>query len=146
MSGSTSIDVSDVAIDSRKVTKGCCFIAIKEPPAMGMIISMPPWKQALWPLSVNTCPSTIQEGITYIQVETPLLQQDMWHTSSMANHRKNSPGRGNRYQWENHHRHAALPIVHRTRICLRVSINSEEHDWRQGNSLHAYHTRCSEPE
>jgi len=25
VSGSTSIDVSDVAIDSREVTKGCCF-------------------------------------------------------------------------------------------------------------------------
>jgi UDP-N-acetylmuramoyl-L-alanyl-D-glutamate--2,6-diaminopimelate ligase len=69
VSGSTSIEVSDVAIDSRKVTKGCCFIAIKGTASDGHDYIYAAVEAGAVAIICENMPSTIQEGITYIQVE-----------------------------------------------------------------------------
>ena len=69
VSGSTSIDVSDVAIDSRKVTKGCCFIAIKGNASDGHDYIYAAVEAGAVAIICEQMPLTIQEGITYIQVE-----------------------------------------------------------------------------
>jgi len=69
LSGSTSIDISDVAIDSRKVTRGCCFIAIRGTASDGHDYIYAAVEAGAVAIICEEMPSTIQEGITYIQVE-----------------------------------------------------------------------------
>ncbi len=69
VSGSTSVDVTDVAIDSRKVTKGCCFIAIKGTVSDGHDYIYTAIEAGAVAVICEQMPSTIQEGVTYIQVE-----------------------------------------------------------------------------
>ena len=69
VSGSTSIDISDVVIDSRMVTKGACFIAINGSVSDGHDYIYASIESGAVAVICEQMPQTIQEGVTYIQVE-----------------------------------------------------------------------------
>jgi len=67
--GSTDVEITDVQTDSRKVTKGSCFIAVKGTLSDGhAFISNAIANQAV-AIICEQMPSETTEGITYIQVD-----------------------------------------------------------------------------
>ena len=69
VSGSTSIDVSDVVIDSRQVSKGCCFIAIRGTAIDGHQYIPAAVEGGAAAVICEQMPVYLVEGITYVQVE-----------------------------------------------------------------------------
>ena len=69
ISGSTSIEITDVVIDSRQVSRGSCFIAIKGGLSDGHDYIYAAVEAGAIAIVCEQMPSTIQQGITYIQVE-----------------------------------------------------------------------------
>lgn len=69
LQGTTSLKVTDLQIDSRKVKKGSVFIAVKGAAADGhQFIDIAIEKGAI-AVIVETLPSDLKENITYVQVE-----------------------------------------------------------------------------
>jgi len=67
--GNTNIDVKDLQIDSRKVSKESCFIAIKGSAADGHQFIETAIEKGATAIICQTLPVTIQDGVTYIEVE-----------------------------------------------------------------------------
>ena len=67
--GNTNIDVKDLQIDSRKVSKGSCFIAIKGSATDGHEFIETAIEKGATAIICQTLPATIQEAVTYIEVE-----------------------------------------------------------------------------
>src|SRR5262245_10520931 len=68
VAGSTNVEVSDVQIDSRKVKKGCVFIAVKGTAADGHQFIDKAIEAGAATVVCETMPSK-QEGIVYVEVE-----------------------------------------------------------------------------
>lgn len=67
--GNTNIDVKDLQIDSRKVSKGSCFIAIKGSATDGHEFIETAIGKGATAIICQTLPVNIQDGVTYIEVE-----------------------------------------------------------------------------
>jgi UDP-N-acetylmuramoyl-L-alanyl-D-glutamate--2,6-diaminopimelate ligase len=67
--GSTSVEIKDLQIDSRKVTDGSVFIAIKGASADGHQFIDTAVSNGATVIICDAIPSQKQEGVTYIQVE-----------------------------------------------------------------------------
>jgi UDP-N-acetylmuramoyl-L-alanyl-D-glutamate--2,6-diaminopimelate ligase len=109
VSGSTSIDVTDVAIDSRTVTKGCCFIAIKGTAIDGHDYIYAAIEAGAIAVVCEQMPSTIQQGVTYIQVE------DSASAAGFVAHQFFGEPSGNLHWWprnngKTNYRHAAVQL------------------------------------
>ncbi|MES1219480.1 MAG: UDP-N-acetylmuramoyl-L-alanyl-D-glutamate--2,6-diaminopimelate ligase [Bacteroidota bacterium] len=69
VAGITSIDISDIQIDSRKVGKGCLFIAIKGVAADGHKFIEKAIDSGASAIVCENMPENLREGITYVEVE-----------------------------------------------------------------------------
>lgn len=67
--GNTSIPVRDLQLDSRKVTAGSTFIAVKGSAADGHQFIDQVVQQGATAVICETMPATLQAGVTYVQVE-----------------------------------------------------------------------------
>ena len=67
--GSTDIDVSDVVTDSRKATRGSCFIAVKGTLTDGHLHISSAIANGATAIICEQMPSETTEGITYVQVD-----------------------------------------------------------------------------
>lgn len=67
--GSTGIDVKDLVIDSRRVTAGSCFIAIRGVAADGHAYIDKAIGNGAVAVICDTLPATLAENVTYVQVE-----------------------------------------------------------------------------
>src|SRR4026208_30476 len=67
--GSTDRDVNDVQIDSRKVTKGSLFIAVKGSAADGHLFIEKATEAGAAVIVCEVLPSLKKDGIVYVQVE-----------------------------------------------------------------------------
>lgn len=67
--GSTAVDVTDLQIDSRRVTEGSAFIAIKGSAADGHQFIDTAVEKGARAIICDTMPGTKKEGVTYVQVE-----------------------------------------------------------------------------
>ncbi len=67
--GGTGAVISDIQIDSRKAGAGCCFIAIKGHSADGHQFIDTAIEKGTAAVVCEVLPSTLTEGITYVQVE-----------------------------------------------------------------------------
>ncbi len=68
--GSTAVDVKDLQIDSRKITEGSAFIAIKGSSADGHQFIDTAVGKGAKAVICEKMPGTRKEGVTYVQVET----------------------------------------------------------------------------
>lgn len=66
--GSTAININDVQIDSRKVTAGSLFVAIRGVQADGHLFIDKAIAQGATAIVCDTMPAAIHENITYLQV------------------------------------------------------------------------------
>ncbi len=66
---STAVDVNDLQIDSRKVSNGSVFIAIKGAAADGHQFIDTAIEKGASVIICETMPGSIKEGVTYVQVE-----------------------------------------------------------------------------
>ena len=71
--GNTNMDVKDLQIDSRKVTNGSCFIAIKGSVTDGHQFIETAIGSGAQAIICETLPEILQEGITYVQVENSTI-------------------------------------------------------------------------
>jgi UDP-N-acetylmuramoyl-L-alanyl-D-glutamate--2,6-diaminopimelate ligase len=69
VTGRTDIEVADVQIDSRKITKGSLFIAIKGVSADGHQFIEKTVANGAVAVVAEQLPSVLKEGVTYVQVE-----------------------------------------------------------------------------
>ena len=67
--GNTGIAITSLAIDSRKVNAGCCFIAVKGSAVDGHAFIDNAIERGATAIVCETLPSSINENITYVQVE-----------------------------------------------------------------------------
>jgi UDP-N-acetylmuramoyl-L-alanyl-D-glutamate--2,6-diaminopimelate ligase len=67
--GKTDIEVKDIQIDSRKVKKGCVFVAVKGVAADGHQFIEKAIGSGAVAVIGETMPSSTKEGIVYVQVE-----------------------------------------------------------------------------
>jgi UDP-N-acetylmuramoyl-L-alanyl-D-glutamate--2,6-diaminopimelate ligase len=67
--GNTNIEVKDLLIDSRKVTPGSCFIALKGTLADGRAFIDNAVEKGAVAIVCETLPETVNDQVTYIQVE-----------------------------------------------------------------------------
>ena len=67
--GNTGIAITNLAIDSRKVNAGCCFIAVKGSAVDGHAFIDNAIERGATAIVCETLPSSINENITYVQVE-----------------------------------------------------------------------------
>ncbi len=68
MKGDTGINVNDLQIDSRKVSSGCCFIAVKGHAADGHQYIETAVENGAVAVVCELLPENVKEGVTYIQV------------------------------------------------------------------------------
>lgn len=73
VSGSTAIDISDLQIDSRKISTGSVFIAIKGVAANGHQFIDTAVQKGASAIICETLPAERKEGVTYIQVENSAM-------------------------------------------------------------------------
>ncbi|RYG00377.1 MAG: UDP-N-acetylmuramoyl-L-alanyl-D-glutamate--2,6-diaminopimelate ligase, partial [Chitinophagaceae bacterium] len=73
VSGSTSIEVNDLQLDSRMVTPGCCFIAMKGVVTDGHEYITEAVKRGATSVICETLPEELVEGITYVAVLNPAI-------------------------------------------------------------------------
>jgi UDP-N-acetylmuramoyl-L-alanyl-D-glutamate--2,6-diaminopimelate ligase len=66
--GTTNVDVNDVQIDSRLVTKNCCFIALKGTAVDGHAFIDKAVEQGATVIVCEHLPSTISDAATYVEV------------------------------------------------------------------------------
>ncbi len=66
--GNTGIEISDLVIDSRKVTAGSCFIAVKGTATDGHTFIDNAIERGAVAIVCETLPAIIKENITYVQV------------------------------------------------------------------------------
>ncbi len=71
--GNTNMDVKDLQIDSRKVTNGSCFIAIKGSVTDGHQFIETAIGNGAQAIICETLPEILHEGITYVQVENSTI-------------------------------------------------------------------------
>ncbi len=71
--GNTGVDVKDLQIDSRKVTAGSCFIAIKGSTADGHLFIDTAIANGAIAIVCEILPIVLQEHITYVQVENSAI-------------------------------------------------------------------------
>jgi UDP-N-acetylmuramoyl-L-alanyl-D-glutamate--2,6-diaminopimelate ligase len=69
VNGSTAIAVTDLQVDSRKINKGSCFIAVKGTAADGHAFIETAVEKGAMAIVCEILPSIIQPGVTYIQVD-----------------------------------------------------------------------------
>ncbi len=69
VTGTTDLEIKDVQIDSRKVTNGSLFIAIKGVKSDGHQYIDQVVEQGASAIVVESMPSILKEGVTYVQVE-----------------------------------------------------------------------------
>ena len=67
--GNTNIDVTSLQIDSRKTSKGCCFIAVKGTAADGHAFIEKATENGASVIVCEVLPAVLKEDITYIEVE-----------------------------------------------------------------------------
>ncbi len=67
--GNTNIDVTSLQIDSRKTSKGCCFIAVKGTAADGHTFIEKATENGASVIVCEVLPAVLKEDITYIEVE-----------------------------------------------------------------------------
>ncbi len=67
--GNTNIDVTSLQIDSRKTSKGCCFIAVKGTAADGHVFIEKATENGASVIVCEVLPAVLKEDITYIEVE-----------------------------------------------------------------------------
>ena len=67
--GNTYIDVTSLQIDSRKISKGCCFIAVKGIAADGHTFIEKVIENGAAVIVCEILPAVLKENITYIEVE-----------------------------------------------------------------------------
>jgi UDP-N-acetylmuramoyl-L-alanyl-D-glutamate--2,6-diaminopimelate ligase len=67
--GKTDIEVKDIQIDSRKVKKGCVFVAVKGAAADGHQFIDKAIESGAAAVISETIPLSVKEGIVYVQVE-----------------------------------------------------------------------------
>jgi UDP-N-acetylmuramoyl-L-alanyl-D-glutamate--2,6-diaminopimelate ligase len=67
--GDTNIEISDLQIDSRKVSTGCCFIAVKGSASDGHDFINAAVANGAIAVVCEMLPTSLQENVTYIQVE-----------------------------------------------------------------------------
>ncbi len=67
--GNTNIDVTSLQIDSRKTSKGCCFIAVKGTAADGHTFIEKATENGAAVIVCEVLPAVLKEDITYIEVE-----------------------------------------------------------------------------
>ncbi|MGG9960291.1 UDP-N-acetylmuramoyl-L-alanyl-D-glutamate--2,6-diaminopimelate ligase [Ferruginibacter sp. SUN106] len=68
--GSTGIEVKDLQIDSRKISKGSCFIAVKGSAADGHNYIDAVAEKGAAVIVCEVLPTELKDGITYIQVDS----------------------------------------------------------------------------
>ncbi len=73
VTGNTAIAIKDLQIDSRKVSQGSCFIAIKGNVSDGHQFIDKAIENGAIAIICEILPSTIQDNITYIQVENSAI-------------------------------------------------------------------------
>jgi len=73
VTGSTAIAIKDLQIDSRKVRKGSCFIALKGNISDGHQFIDKAIENGAIAIICETLPSIIKDNITYIQVENSAI-------------------------------------------------------------------------
>jgi UDP-N-acetylmuramoyl-L-alanyl-D-glutamate--2,6-diaminopimelate ligase len=73
VAGNTGIDVSDIQIDSRKVGKGCVFIAIKGAAADGHRFIEKAIDSGASAIVCEVMPGNLKESITYVEVENSTI-------------------------------------------------------------------------
>jgi UDP-N-acetylmuramoyl-L-alanyl-D-glutamate--2,6-diaminopimelate ligase len=69
VTGNTNIEITDLAIDSRNVKPGSCFIALKGTKTDGQAFIESAVEKGAVGIVCETLPSIINEGITYVLVE-----------------------------------------------------------------------------
>ncbi len=69
VSGSTDVEITDVVTDSRKVTVGCCFIAVKGTQRDGHLFIPQAIADGAVAIVCEQMPDQTEEGVTYIQVD-----------------------------------------------------------------------------
>ena len=69
VNGNTSLDVKDIQIDSRKVSDGSVFVAIRGVQADGHLFIDKAIAQGAVAVVCETLPETLHAGITYVQVQ-----------------------------------------------------------------------------
>ena len=67
--GNTDIAIKDLVIDSRKVSTGSCFIAVKGTAADGHTFIENAVESGATAVICETLPAVIKDNITYVQVE-----------------------------------------------------------------------------
>lgn len=70
--GNTNTDVNDLQIDSRRITAGSCFIALKGAAADGHAFIDKAIADGALVIVCETLPANLKTGITYIEVENSL--------------------------------------------------------------------------
>ncbi len=73
VSGSTSIEVKDLQLDSRMVTPGCCFIAVKGLVTDGHDYITEAVKRGATSVICETLPEEMVENVTYVGVLNPAM-------------------------------------------------------------------------
>ena len=71
--GNTNMEIKDLQIDSRKVSNGSCFIAIKGSVTDGHQFIETAIGNGAQAIICETLPGILQEGITYVQVENSTI-------------------------------------------------------------------------
>jgi UDP-N-acetylmuramoyl-L-alanyl-D-glutamate--2,6-diaminopimelate ligase len=69
VAGNTGIEISDIQIDSRKVSKGCLFIAVKGVAADGHKFIEKAVESGTVAVVCEVLPVNTKEGVTYVQVD-----------------------------------------------------------------------------
>lgn len=70
VSGSTDVEITDVVTDSRKVTVGCCFIAVKGTQRDGHLFIPQAIADGAVAIVCEQMPDQTEEGVTYVQVDS----------------------------------------------------------------------------
>ncbi len=73
VSGSTSVEVKDLQLDSRMVTPGCCFIAMKGVVTDGHDYITEAVKRGATSVICETLPESLADGVTYVAVLNPAI-------------------------------------------------------------------------
>jgi UDP-N-acetylmuramoyl-L-alanyl-D-glutamate--2,6-diaminopimelate ligase len=68
--GSTNIDVTSLQIDSRKISNGCCFIAVQGTATDGHVFIEKAIQNGAVVIVCEVLPAVLKENVTYIEVES----------------------------------------------------------------------------
>ena len=73
VAGNTGVEISDIQIDSRKVSKGCVFIAVKGVAADGHKFIEKAVEAGAVAVICEALPVNTKEGVTYVQVDNSAM-------------------------------------------------------------------------